>query len=286
MTIDQRMQDVLEFYTPEVRPTPRTERVFPGRFEGKVALVTGGASGIGAATARRLAREGAVVAVLDRDGVGAEAVASELRADGSKAIAASIDVTDSIAVRDVVGDVIKRQGRIDVLVNSAGISQNKTWEEIEPTDWDRVFDINLKGLFFTTQAVAQHMVQQGGGRIVSLASIGGKRPGGNLHYGASKAGVISVTRSLALALAPHSITVNCVCPGYTLTPLTVRNELELSARGSVPAERTKRRLAEVPLGRYPLPDEVAGVICFLASDEADYMTGQAVNFCGGLHMTS
>ena len=145
---------------------------------------------------------------------------------------------------------------------------------------------NGKGLYFTTQAVARHMAQQGGGHIVSLASIGGKRPGGNLHYGASKAGVISVTRSLALALAAHGVTVNCVCPGYTLTPLTVRNELELSARGSVPAERTRRRLAEVPLGRYPVPDEVAGVICFLASDEADYMTGQAVNFCGGLHMTS
>jgi len=121
---------------------------------------------------------------------------------------------------------------------------------------------------------------------VSLASIGGKRPDGKLHYGASKAGVISITRSLALALAPHGITVNCVCPGYTLSPLTVRNERELAETGSIPAERTRKRLSEIPLGRYPLPDEVAGLICFLASDEADYMTGQAVNFCGGLHMTS
>ena len=286
MTIDERMQQVLEFYTPEVRPHARSERIVPGRFSGKTAVVTGGASGIGAATARRMAREGAHVVVVDRDSAAADAVAHELTSDTGTASAVAVDVTDTPAVRTVIDDVARNHVRIDVLVNSAGISQNRTWSEIDENGWDRVFDINLKGLFFLTQAVARHMVAQEGGSIVSLASIGGKRPGGNLHYGASKAGVISITRSLALALAPHGITVNCVCPGYTLSPLTVRNERELAEKGSLPAERTQQRLSEIPLGRYPLPDEVAGLICFLASDEADYMTGQAVNFCGGLHMTS
>jgi NAD(P)-dependent dehydrogenase (short-subunit alcohol dehydrogenase family) len=286
MCIDQRMQEVLDFYRPEVRPPARTQQVVPGRFKDKVAVVTGGASGIGAATARRMAREGARVIVVDRDSAAAETVARELTSDHGTASAAALDVTDTPAGRTTVDDLAQRYERIDVLVNSAGISQNHSWTDIDEEGWDQIFDINLKGLFFLTQAVARQMVARGGGRIVSLASIGGKRPGGNLHYAASKAGVISITRSLALALAPNGITVNCVCPGYTLTPLTVRNELELAETGSVPAERTKQRLSEMPLGRYRLPDEVAGLICFLASDEADYMTGQAVNFCGSMHMTS
>ena len=255
------------------------------RFDGKTAVVTGGASGIGRDIAERMAARGATVVVLDRDEAGGAKVRDGIIAAGGAAHAIKLDLSQIETFKDVVDKVLAAVGRIDVLVNSAGLSQLRKWDEITPDDWDRIFSVNLKGLFFLSQQVARHMCERKAGRIVNIASVGGKRGSAlTLHYGASKAGVLSVTRSLAMVLAPSGITVNAVCPGYVETGLTDATDRDAQALGWAPGQRAKELVGRIPLGRFPEVAEVSNAALFLASDQASYITGQSVNVCGGVVM--
>ncbi|HEY8477339.1 MAG TPA: glucose 1-dehydrogenase [Chloroflexota bacterium] len=261
------------------------------RLEGKKAIVTGGARGIGRAIALRYADEGADVLVADLDGEGAERVAAEVRARGRSGVAVQVDVADVAQVATMVARAVEAFGRLDVLVNNAGTVQARRLLDITPEDWRRVFAVNVDGLFFCLQAAARQMVRQGippggtvAGKIVNMSSNAG-RSGRPLmaHYAASKAAVISITQSAALALAPHKITVNAICPGVVDTPLWRELDRQWSAiEGWPEGEAWRRRISTIPLGRPETPEDVAGVAAFLASSDADYMTGQALNICGGL----
>jgi NAD(P)-dependent dehydrogenase (short-subunit alcohol dehydrogenase family) len=262
-----------------------------GRLAGRTILITGAAGGIGAAAAKRLTAEGALVLLADIDGPGAEKLATEL---GQAAIQA--DVTRRSDVERMVEASYRRWGRLDILFNNAGIIQGKPMLEITEADWDRVMDVNLKAAFFVLQLVARHMVAQEPmtgselrGKLIHTASIAAYRGGLPLTapYAASKAAVVSLTRSAAQALAPHRITSNCICPGVVQTPLWERLDAEWTAlEGWPPGEAWKRRTAGIPLGRPERPEDVAGVVAFLASSDADYITGQALNVDGGLVMGS
>ena len=236
--------------------------------EGKRVVVTGGTSGIGEATSRRFLEEGArVVAVA----VGEEEVATAAeRIPGLSAIRA--DVADGAAVRAAFAQVDNELGGVDVLVANAGISVRKPFLEIEESDWQRVLDVNLTGVFFCAQEAARRMVASGGGVILMTASTNGLT-GHPLYadYNASKAGVILLARTMALELAPR-VRVNAVCPGYVLTPMQR-------------AEYSDEMLAEVnagiPLGRHASPDEIASLYAYLASDEGGYFTGAVISIDGG-----
>lgn len=260
-----------------------------GRIEGRTVLITGAASGIGAACARRFAAEGARVVLADLDGGGAARLAAEL---GQVAVQA--DVTRPEDVERMIEVPYARWGRLDVLFNNAGIIQAKPLLAVTRADWDRLMEVNLKAVFFVLQAAARRMVQQDPipgsqlrGKLIQTASIAAYRGGLPLTapYAASKAGVVSLTRSAAQALAPYRITSNCVCPGVVDTPLWARLDEEWTAIEGWPrGEAWKRRIAGIPLGRPETPEDVAGVVCFLAGPDSDYMTGQALNVDGGLVM--
>jgi NAD(P)-dependent dehydrogenase (short-subunit alcohol dehydrogenase family) len=239
------------------------------RFSGRRVVVTGAARGIGAEIARRFAAEGAKVAVLDRLAVEAKGVAAEI--GGS---AHGVDLRDVAGTRSAVRQAIGELGGIDVLVNNAGILRFAALLDIDPDEWDDVFAVNTRSMLVTTQVAARVMLDAGGGVIVNSASMGGKTGGaGQAHYASSKAAVIALTRAAAAELGPHGIRVNCVCPGYVAT--------EMGA-----ATRTPEKIAEwsamSPLGRLGEPRDVAGVVAFLASDDAGYLTGQAFNVTGGM----
>jgi NAD(P)-dependent dehydrogenase (short-subunit alcohol dehydrogenase family) len=232
------------------------------RLRGKRALVTGGASGIGAATARRFLEEGAAVAVVDRDQAACTRIERELPALAA-ALPADVSLCDPAA--HAFAEAVRKLGAVDVLVNNAGISVRHRFLEITPEEWNRVLAVNLTGVFYMAQAAARHMIGRGGGVILNMASTNGL-VGYPCYadYNASKAGVIELTRSMALELAP-SIRVNAVAPGYVLTPMQR-------------AEYTDEMLDEVnrriPLGRHARPEEIAALFVFLASDEAAYISGQ------------
>ena len=252
-------------------------------------LITGAASGIGAACARRMASEGASLMLADLNGEGAESLAREL---GQHSVQA--DVTVSRDIERMLDAAYQRWGRLDVLFNNAGIAQARPMLELTETDWDRMLNINLRAVFFVLQATAKRMRQQSPmarselrGKLIQTASIAAFR-GGNphqVHYSATKAAVVSVTRTAAQVLAPLKITSNCICPGVVDTPLWQRLDLDWGEiEGWQPGEAWQRRIAGIPLGRPEKPDDVAGLVAFLASRDADYMTGQAVVLDGGLVM--
>jgi NAD(P)-dependent dehydrogenase (short-subunit alcohol dehydrogenase family) len=194
----------------------------------------------------------------------------------------TVDVSAHDQIAEMVTSAVRAFGRIDALVSSAGIHQTKFWLDLTEEDWDATMAVNLRGLFFCAQAVARQMIVQGSGRMVHIASAAGKRGGPYAaHYAASKAGVISVTRAMALGLAPHRINVNCVCPGDVDTPMSQQTKLERAALGLAPPADPR---TQIPLGRATTPEELAGLVAFLCSDEAAYMTGQALNFTGGSEM--
>jgi acetoin reductase-like protein len=255
------------------------------RLKGKVALVTGAAHGIGRAIALRLAEDGADVAIVDIEPAPAEALAAGIRSGGRQSLALAADLTETDAIPSLIERTVAELGRLDILVNNAGRSGPKPILDIAPADWDAVFDLNGRSLFFGLQAAARQMIRQGGGgKIVNTASIAGKI--GNvrhLHYGASKAAVISITHSAALQLAPHRINVNALCPGIIDTRMWVETDRAITrARGEPEGAEFKRAVASVPLGRAGTPEDVAAVAAFLASGDADYVTGQTLNVDGGV----
>ncbi len=243
-----------------------------GRLAGRRAVITGAARGIGAEIARALHGAGASVAILDVS-PDAKAVAEEI--DG---FAVSVDLADAAATREATEQAIAQLGGIDILVNNAGILKMAPLLEISVEEWDLTFDINARAMLVTTQVAAKAMMAAScpSGRIINMASMGGKVGSPNqAHYAASKAAVISLTRVSAMELGCHGITVNCICPGYVLT--------EMGA-----ATRTQEMIdtwsAKSPLGRLGQPSDVAKVALFLASDDAAYCTGQALNITGGMVM--
>ncbi len=241
------------------------------RMDARVALVTGAARGMGRAIARRLHELGASVALNDLDPKATSRVAEEL---GEDVLPTPADVTSSDAVREMVATTLDRFGRLDILVNNAGILFPTPLEEISEEEWRRTLEVNLTGVFFCTQAVIDPMKREGYGRIVNLSSTAGKTVStlGGAHYTASKHGVLGLTRASALELAPHGITVNAVCPGLIDT--------EMAHENTTP-ERLEAYRTGFPLGRLGRPEEVADLVCFLASEAAGYITGSAYDITGG-----
>ena len=229
---------------------------------------------------------GADIVVAELDRANAESTASELRGLGRRALVVQTDVTSRDDLRAMVERTLAEFGRIDTLVNNAGIYRAATTLDVTEEHWDAIMNINAKAVFFATQAVLPTMIAQKRGVIVSLASMAGKIGSrANLPYNASKAAVISMTKSLALAHAADGIRVNCVCPGFVETDMwTLVSREQGTLLGLSPEDFTEQRATQVPLGRMEHPEDVAKVIGFLASDRAGYMTGQAINVTGGLIM--
>jgi NAD(P)-dependent dehydrogenase (short-subunit alcohol dehydrogenase family) len=245
---------------------------------GRVGLVTGGGVGIGRAIARRLAHEGMVVAVLDRDGTAAQAVASEV---GGLAVQA--DVVSPEEVAGAVDTVLARFHQIDVLVNNAGIAWMGPALEMPLEALQAMLRVNVEGVFIMSRAVLPHMIARRSGSLVNLASWAGKTgPAYFAVYGASKFAVIGLTQALAREMAPHGIRVNAICPGIVVDT-AMRAEIEAQQRHYGLPE-TAAREKSIPIGRVSVPDDVARIAAFLASDESSYMTGESINLSGGLLM--
>jgi len=241
--------------------------------EGRVAIVTGAAKGIGRGVARTLAREGADIVIVDINLQGAQQVADEIQASGRKTLAMKVDISCKQDVLDAVEATIQTFDRIDMLVNNAGIAEPETVEDLSEADWDRTININLKGPFLFSQAVIPQMKKQGGGRIVNISSIAGKIGGicAGPAYAASKAGVMCLTKSFSKALAKFNILVNSVSPGQIDTDL---NKL-------FPEDMNKIFMEAIPLGHYGQPEDIAEAVAFLCSDKARWITGEIFNVDGG-----
>jgi len=248
-------------------------------FAGKVALITGGGNGIGAATCRAFAAAGARVAVLDRAAEAAERVAKEIAGRGGHATAHAIDVADRGAFAAAAAEIAEAAGGIDILVNGAGTTVRRMIPDMSPEDWDRVIAVNLTGAFNGIQAVLPYMRRRGGGAIVNVASIAGQRIsfGGTANYSASKAGLLGLTRHAAYELAPDGIRVNAVCPGYTSTPMVMDRGMHARRDPSAMA----RMVAREPMERLGSPREIAEAILWLCSDAASFVTGEALAVDGG-----
>jgi NAD(P)-dependent dehydrogenase (short-subunit alcohol dehydrogenase family) len=254
--------------------------------QGQVAIVTGAGRGIGRATALELARMGADIVVAELDHAGAKETAAQVETLGRRASVVPTDVTRRADLTALAERTRAALGRIDILVNNAGIYRAALPLDVTEEHWDAIMNVNARAVFFASQAVLPTMVAQKRGVIVSLASMAGKIGSPtNLPYNASKAAVISITKSLALAHAADGIRVNCVCPGFVTTDMWTQVARELGALRGVSAEEfTRQRLAQVPLRRMERPEDVANVIAFLVSSRAAYMTGQAISVDGGLVM--
>lgn len=255
------------------------------RLANKIAVVTGGASGIGRAIVDRFVEEGATIVIADINPEGIERTVAQIVAAGGKATGQIIDVSDQDAVKQGIDAIVERHGRIDVLVNNAGISRYRPFATMTGEDWDLVLAIDLKGVFFCAQAVAPHMVERGYGRIVNISSALGTgatphgtagSPGGSAAYASAKAAVIMLTKTLARELGPADVTVNCVAPGTFLTPMsaTTRTPAEVE-------EHLSHRKKTVVLGRIGTLQELANSVLFFASDESSYITGHTLPVDGG-----
>jgi meso-butanediol dehydrogenase / (S,S)-butanediol dehydrogenase / diacetyl reductase len=248
-----------------------------GALAGRVALVTGGAAGIGLGIVEALARAGADVVVADLDGAHADAVAGEVGARG-----AQVDVTDSGSLARLVDEV----GTVDILVNNAGVSKSLPFVDIDEREWDRVFDVNVKGVFLACRAVAPQMIERRAGKIINVASMVGKEAIPLfVHYSASKFAVIGITQGLAKELASYDINVNAVCPGVVRTPLWEPLLDQLSANKGITREAAFGEfVAGIPLARPQTPEDIGEVVAFLASEKARNMTGQGINVTGGMQL--
>jgi len=249
----------------------------------RVAIVTGAGQGIGKAIACRLALDGFALAIVDINSAALDQVKAEIEDLGTRALAITADLTKLDEIQKVV-DLSAKWGQITVLVNNAGRVLITPFLEITEAEWDAIMTLDLKTVFFAMQFAVAKMSQ--GGRIINLSSISGRsgRPD-QAHYAAAKCAVISLTQSAALSFATRGITVNAVCPGVVDTPMTSRiHEVRAGALGITPEESLNRMIARIPLGRLERPDDVAGVVSFLCSPDAAYITGQSINVCGGMEM--
>jgi NAD(P)-dependent dehydrogenase (short-subunit alcohol dehydrogenase family) len=256
------------------------------QFTDRIVLITGAGRGIGRAMALRFAREGAQIVAVDIEPALAESTAAAVQELGRQCLPLQVDVTQQADIQRMVTQTIDRFKRIDVLCNNAGVLRFQEMFDITEADWDFVLDVNTKGAFFVMQAVAREMVKRRGGKIVNTASISGKQPEPYfVHYGVSKAGVISMTKSAAAVLAPYNINVNAICPGATITDMSLMATAGRAKIMGIPLdEAIKTREAQIPIGRRNQPDDIAAMAAFLASSDADQITGQAFNVDGGLLM--
>ena len=242
----------------------------------KIAVVTGASRGIGRATAKALAREGAMVIVnYNGSKERADEVVSEIEKDGGKAKAIQCNVSDFEQAKEFFGGIVKEYGRIDILVNNAGITKDGLIMKMKEEDFDAVIETNLKGTFNTIRHTTRWMLKQKSGKIINISSVSGiLGNAGQANYAASKAGVIGLTKTMARELASRGITVNAVAPGFVETDMTE----------VLPEAVKETSCKQIPLGRFGKPEEIANAVAFLASEEADYITGQVISVDGGMSM--
>jgi acetoacetyl-CoA reductase len=241
----------------------------------KVAIVTGGAKGIGQAITKELAKNGVKVVINYNSSKGsAEKLINELKAEGCEAYAVQADVSDLEQSRKLVEEAVAHFGRVDIVVNNAGITRDSTFKKLSEEDWRKVVDVNLNSVYNTTSAALPHLLESDAGRIINISSIIGQAGGfGQTNYAAAKAGMIGYTKSLALELAKSSVTVNAICPGFIDTEMVQE----------IPENVREKIVAKIPARRFGQPDEIARGVVFLCKD-GEYITGQQLNINGGLYM--
>ena len=246
--------------------------------DGRVALVTGAARGIGAGVAKRLAAEGAAVVVLDLDEAAGKSTVDEIVAAGGRAVAVGADVTDSAQVTAAVDRTVEEFGSVDILVNNAGVTRDNLLFKLTEQDWDMVIGVHLKGAFLVTKAVQKHMVEHKYGKIVSLSSVSALGNRGQANYSAAKMGIQGLTRTLAIELGPFGINVNAVAPGFIVTEMTAAT----AERLGITADELAKRSADItPVRRVGHPEDIANTITFLVSDQSSFITGQTIYVDGG-----
>jgi 3-oxoacyl-[acyl-carrier protein] reductase len=246
-----------------------------GAFDGKVAVVTGAARGIGRTIAEKLAREGADVAICDLQVEWLADTSAAVQALGRKVLPLAVDVGNGEAVNACIAEVIKVFGKVDIMVNNAGITKDTLLVRMSEDDWDAVLRVNLKGTFLFSRAVSKHMMKQRSGAIVNIASVIGLiGNAGQCNYAASKAGVIALTKSTAKELASRGVRVNAVAPGFISSKMT----------DALSQEVRDQMMANIPQGRFGQPEDIAQAVAFLASEEASYVTGQVLSVNGGMVM--
>ena len=246
-----------------------------GTLKEAVVVVTGASRGLGRAIAEEVARGGAKVVVnYSRSQEPAEELVNEISESGGEAIAVQADVSDAEQAQKLIDQAIEEYGRIDVLVNNAGINIDRTLKKLSVDDWDKVIQVDLNSAFYTVHAVLPHMTEQGGGKIINMSSFVGEAGNiGQANYSAAKAGLLGFTKTAAKELARNGITVNAICPGFIETDMVA----------SIPEDARDKLLKTVPLGRFGQPEEIARAVCYLVED-GDYITGQSLDINGGVYI--
>lgn len=256
------------------------------QFNNKVALITGAGGGMGKETAFTLAKLGASVVVADINLENVEQVRDELRAANLTAEAVQVNVTNEADVKNMVDFTVAAFGKVDILINCAGVSKNMQLVETTVNDWDRIFDINVKGTFLAIRETLPHFIKQSSGKIVNFSSMVGKEAfGNNVAYSASKFAVMGITQGVAKEVAPHNINVNAVCPGIVMTEMMEQATEDIARLEGVTKQDVINEFCQsIPLNRLQTPQDVAGVVAFLCSELAVNMTGQGINITGGAQL--